>query len=169
MNPMLLRNFLVLGLCILVAGCKQEGSDGANSAEPTDAPKEAVTYTPIQVDSSQLITLQPGLQVYVAKLGTGKKPQIGEEVIVHYHGYLPDGKVFDSSYLRESPINVRGIGTGQVIKGWDIAIPTLPVGSKAVLIIAPELGYGDRASGPIPPNSTLVFDVEVLDTHPLNP
>lgn len=86
----------------------------------------------------------------------------GSTVSVHYTGYLLDGTVFDSSVSRGEPIAFP-IGEGRVIKGWDEGIAYLKVGEKARLIIDPELGYGSRAMGPIPANSTLVFDVELVD------
>lgn len=154
----------LVGLLLLASACQPKPTDQSPSAGP--AAQATPGYTPIQIDSAQLKTLVPGLQVFVAKQGTGQLAKVGDEVIVHYHGRLTNGQVFDSSFLRGAPYNVQGIGTGQVIQGWDKAIPTLPVGTRAVLVIAPELGYGSQGSGPIPPNSTLVFDVEILGVNP---
>lgn len=99
--------------------------------------------------------------MYVRRQGTGNLPQAGQRVVVHYHGLLPDGRKFDSSYERGQPFDFV-LGQGQVIKGWDEGIAKLPVGSQAVLIVPPDLGYGDRDMGVIPPGSTLIFYVEVL-------
>ena len=85
-----------------------------------------------------------------------------QNVSVHYSGYLLDGTKFDSSHDRGEPITFP-IGQGRVIKGWDEGISLLKVGGKAKLIIPPDLGYGDRAIGPIPPGSILIFDVELVD------
>lgn len=82
-------------------------------------------------------------------------------MVVHYHGLLTNGQKFDSSYDRGQPFDFV-LGQGQVIKGWDEGIALLPVGSQAVLIVPPHLGYGDSDMGTIPPNSTLIFYVEVL-------
>jgi FKBP-type peptidyl-prolyl cis-trans isomerase len=87
----------------------------------------------------------------------------GKTVRVHYSGKLTNGKVFDSSYTRGEPIEFV-LGRGQVIKGWDEGIALMKVGGKATLTIPPELGYGQRgAGGVIPPNATLIFDVELVN------
>ena len=106
---------------------------------------------------------ESGLKYIMIKKGDGPKPKLGQTVSVHYAGYLTNGQKFDSSYDRNQPIEFP-IGTGRVIKGWDEGIMLLNVGSKAKLIIPPDLGYGARgAGGVIPPNATLIFDVELLE------
>ena len=105
--------------------------------------------------------LWAGLGIYVVEKGAGDLPEIGRNVSVNYHGMLTNGNVFDSSFDRGQPFNFH-LGTGRVIQGWDEGIAKLPIGSKAVLIIPANLGYGERAMPNIPANSTLVFDVEVL-------
>ena len=106
---------------------------------------------------------ESGLKYIITKEGKGPKPKIGQTVSVHYAGYLTNGQKFDSSYDRNQPIEFP-IGTGRVIKGWDEGIMLLNVGAKAKLIIPPDLGYGARgAGGVIPPNATLIFDVELLE------
>ena len=108
-------------------------------------------------------TTPSGLTIITEKEGSGPKPQSGQTVSVHYAGYLTSGKKFDSSFDRNEPIQFP-IGTGRVIKGWDEGIMLLNVGTRAKLIIPPELAYGARgAGGVIPPNATLIFDVELLD------
>ena len=93
----------------------------------------------------------------------GAKPQPGTKVSVHYTGSLTDGTVFDSSVSRGQPIEFT-LGVGQVIKGWDQGIAQLCKGQKAKLTIPPELGYGAQgAGGVIPPNATLIFEVELVD------
>jgi len=103
-----------------------------------------------------------GLVVKDEVVGTGPSPKPGQSVTVHYTGTLTDGTKFDSSRDGGQPFTFK-IGTGQVIKGWDEGVMTMKVGGKRRLTIPPELGYGARAAGKIPPNSTLVFDVELLD------
>ena len=108
-------------------------------------------------------TTPSGLTIITEKEGSGPRPQSGQTVSVHYAGYLTSGKKFDSSFDRGEPIQFP-IGTGRVIKGWDEGIMLLNVGTRAKLIIPPELAYGARgAGGVIPPNATLIFDVELLE------
>ncbi len=107
-------------------------------------------------------TDESGLKILIEKEGNGRKPKAGEWVQVHYTGYLPDGTKFDSSYDRGQPI-VFQVGKGQVIAGWDKGIMQLKEGSKAYLFIPPYLGYGERGAGNvIPPNSDLIFEVELV-------
>jgi peptidylprolyl isomerase len=98
------------------------------------------------------------------KEGSGNTPQIGDNVSVHYAGFLLDGTKFDASYDRGEPITFP-LGQGRVIKGWDEGIALLKIGSKAKFIIPPHLGYGERAMGPIPANSSLIFEVELVDIN----
>jgi FKBP-type peptidyl-prolyl cis-trans isomerase len=104
-----------------------------------------------------------GLQIEKLAEGTGATPKTGDRVTVHYTGWLTDGRKFDSSVDRGQPF-VFTIGRGQVIGGWDQGVATMKVGDKVRLTIPPELGYGARgAGGVIPPNATLIFEVELLD------
>jgi len=103
-----------------------------------------------------------GLEYTEVEAGTGAQAAAGKTVSVHYPGKFQDGKVFDSSIPRGEALTFK-LGVGQVIKGWDEGIALMKVGGKAQLTIPPELGYGARgASGVIPPNATLVFDVELV-------
>ncbi len=125
------------------------------------APKP-IAFSPPKIDESKLITTPSGLKYQIFEMGKGPKVNPGENVKVHYHGMLDDGKVFDSSYRRGEPIQFP-LGVGRVIKGWDEGIALMPKGSKGVLIVPAELGYGSRDMGTIPPNSTLTFFVEVVE------
>lgn len=111
---------------------------------------------------AEFVTTASGLKYAVTSPGTGPVPMAGQVVVVHYTGTLPDGTVFDSSRLRNTPYAFT-LGRKQVIKGWDEGFALLHVGDKATLIVPPELAYGDKQRGPIPANSTLRFDVEVLE------
>jgi len=93
--------------------------------------------------------------------GSGATAATGDEATVHYIGTLEDGTRFDSSYERGVPFTFR-IGAGQVIAGWDQGVPGMKVGGRRRLTIPPSLGYGSRAVGPIPPSSTLIFEIELL-------
>jgi len=104
-----------------------------------------------------------GLEYIETEAGTGAQAEAGKNVSVHYTGRLQDGTVFDSSVSRGVPITFP-LGAGRVIKGWDEGIALMKVGGKAQLIIPPELGYGaSGAGGVIPPNATLIFDVELVN------
>lgn len=103
-----------------------------------------------------------GLRYQIINKGNGIKAQAGKTVFVHYKGMLPNGKEFDSSYKRNQPIDFK-LGAGMVISGWDEGIELLQIGDKARFVIPPHLGYGSAgAGGVIPPNATLVFDVELV-------
>jgi FKBP-type peptidyl-prolyl cis-trans isomerase FkpA len=103
-----------------------------------------------------------GMEFIDIQVGTGDEAQSGKQVTVHYTGWLTDGKKFDSSRDRRDPFQFA-LGRGQVIKGWDEGVQGMRVGGQRRLIIPPSLGYGQRgAPGAIPPNATLIFDVELL-------
>jgi peptidylprolyl isomerase len=113
-------------------------------------------------EAGKAVTTASGLQVELLQEGTGPLPKPGQTVTVHYVGTLQDGKKFDSSRDRGQPFSFT-LGKGQVIRGWDEGIAMLKVGSRAKLTIPPQLGYGARgAGGVIPPNATLIFDVELI-------
>jgi FKBP-type peptidyl-prolyl cis-trans isomerase len=106
--------------------------------------------------------MSSGLQIEDLQVGTGAEAKAGQRVEVHYTGWLTDGKKFDSSVDRKKPFSFQ-LGAGQVIKGWDQGVAGMKVGGKRKLTIPPDLGYGARgAAGVIPPNATLVFEVELL-------
>jgi FKBP-type peptidyl-prolyl cis-trans isomerase FklB len=107
-----------------------------------------------------VITTDSGLQYRIIEESSGARPGPTDKVLVHYRGRLVDGTEFDSSYKRNRPASFR---VNQVIKGWTEALKLMPRGSKWQLVIPPELGYGERGAGnTIPPNSTLIFDVELI-------
>jgi len=104
-----------------------------------------------------------GLRYQIIQNGNGDKAEKGKQISVHYKGQLADGTVFDSSYQRKQPIDFT-VGIGQVIKGWDEGLQLLQVGDKARLVIPSHLAYGSQgAGGVIPPDATLIFDIELMD------
>lgn len=127
----------------------------------------AVTAVTPAAAAGDETTTASGLKIIDTVVGTGASPATGQTCVMHYTGWLyQDGKKgakFDSSVDRGQPFEFA-IGTGQVIGGWDEGVATMKVGGKRTLIIPPELGYGARGAGRvIPPNATLIFDVELLE------
>ena len=116
-------------------------------------------------NSTAAITTPSGLTYLITKKGMGRQPKNGETVVLHYTGMLTNGVKFDSSRDRNEPF-VFPLGTGRVIAGWDQGVAGMKVGGQRTLIIPANLGYGARgAGGVIPPNATLVFDVELLGVN----
>jgi FKBP-type peptidyl-prolyl cis-trans isomerase len=145
MNSRCVIVFVLFGLLAPVFGWAQVGNS-----------------SPTKVEGKGKST-SSGLQYWDLKEGTGATATTGKTVSVHYTGWLAkDGKKFDSSVDRGQPFMFQ-LGAGQVIKGWDQGVAGMKVGGKRQLRIPPELGYGNRgAGGVIPPNATLIFDVELL-------
>lgn len=133
-----------------IAAAKKEALAKIDSIDPAAPP-------PITVDEAK----NQGLVIESDGGGKGVGAQVGKSVSVNYTGKLKDGTVFDSSITRGVPFTFI-LGRGQVIKGWDAGLQGMKVGEKRKLTIPPGLAYGDRATGKIPPNSTLMFDVEMI-------
>ncbi len=157
---------MVVLLFIFLWGCGEKQSDTAQETaapppqnQPAPKPK---TNGPHQFSADAYEVSPSGLQYVIFEKTDGPKPQPGDVVVVHYTGWLTDGTKFDSSYDRNEPFSFV-LGARQVIPGWDEGIALLRKGEKAQLVIPPDLAYGNRAIGPIPPNSTLIFEVELLD------
>lgn len=124
--------------------------------------KDPVVAEMWDVDKSKIQTSESGLKYVIIEEGEGNNAMDGNVVTVHYSGFLEDGTKFDSSVERDEPFSFV-VGNKQVIAGWDEGIRLLKKGGKARFVIPPSLGYGDITAGKIPPNSTLIFDVELID------
>lgn len=165
-----IRLFVLAAVAFASVSCGGDNQSTSNSEEMTDIPAEqteavADTTQPESnaVLSGDTLSTSSGLQYIILKNGNGDFPKPGQTVSVHYTGTLTNGSKFDSSVDRGQPISFT-LGKGEVIRGWDEGIGMLDKGAKARLIIPHELGYGERGMPPvIPPSSTLIFDVELVD------
>ena len=148
---LVLTLFAVLGVAF---GCGNSNKSNTSSAPSTSSPMKV---------NGQPTTTPSGLQYWDIVVGTGATAAPGSTVKVHYSGFLTTGQKFDSSRDRGEPFSFP-LGQGQVIKGWDEGVAGMKVGGQRQLRIPPQLGYGAAgAGGAIPPNATLIFDVELLE------
>lgn len=168
---MLPRLFLVAALpatLLFAAACGGDDDEvpGSPSAtlvtERTPVPSQSQTTGPIRLTNPT--TTPSGLKYEDTLVGTGVSPKTGQRVTVHYTGTFTDGKKFDSSRDRGQPFTFV-IGQGQVIKGWDEGVATMKVGGKRNLQIPAALAYGTRGQGTIPPNTELLFEVELISVQ----
>lgn len=148
---------LLLIVSLIAMGCGKKAEQAADrQTTETSAAEEAPAET------GQMVVTASGLNYQDLVVGTGKVAEAGQTVAVHYTGWLTDGTKFDSSIDRGKPFEFP-LGAGRVIAGWDEGVAGMKEGGKRVLIIPPELGYGDRDLGVIPSNSVLKFEVELLE------
>jgi FKBP-type peptidyl-prolyl cis-trans isomerase FkpA len=161
----------VLGLVVLGTACSQSEAPKQDQAAPQSTPAATTAAAPqSSVAATAAAPTTQGAAVTELKIedktvGTGAEAVAGKSVSVHYTGWLTDGTKFDSSKDRGTPFQFQ-LGGGQVIKGWDQGVAGMKVGGVRKLTIPPDLGYGARgAGGVIPPNATLVFEVELLGVN----
>ncbi|MBE9007879.1 FKBP-type peptidyl-prolyl cis-trans isomerase [Fortiea sp. LEGE XX443] len=166
--------FMLVCVVVLVLGQLGGKQDTAIAANLTQLQSAPITVTENNTliasnamseakSEANVVTTPSGLKYVEIEEGTGATPESGQTVVVHYTGTLENGTKFDSSRDRNRPFSFT-IGIGQVIKGWDEGLSTMKVGGRRQLIIPADLGYGSRgAGGVIPPNATLLFDVELLE------
>lgn len=151
---------LLLTAGIMIPACAQKETKPMTSEQKPAAEQKSTAGA-----SEQYIKTSSGLSYLELTPGTGASPTAGKQVKVHYTGTLENGTKFDSSVDRNEPF-VFTIGVGQVIPGWDEGVMSMKVGGKRKLVIPPQLGYGaSGAGGVIPPNATLIFEVELLDVQ----
>src|SRR5262245_30568129 len=169
---------VLLAFIVAIGGCQQsstsEGTSSTTTTKTTESTPQAAApsasespaTTPATTPSAgQEVTMPNGLKYQDLKVGDGALAESGKEVVVHYTGWLTDNTKFDSSVDRGQPCKFQ-LGAGQVIRGWDEGVKGMRVGGKRKLTIPPDLGYGaNGAGGVIPPNATLIFDVELLEVH----
>ncbi|HUI93613.1 MAG TPA: FKBP-type peptidyl-prolyl cis-trans isomerase [Chitinivibrionales bacterium] len=152
----------------LAAGCgtakKQEAKPVSQpeAAPAAQAQPAAQPAREASAKASDTATTASGLKYVVLKKGAGSTPKVGQTVMAYYTGKFLDGKVFDRTVAPSEPFKFT-VGTNSVIKGWDEAFLGMSKGEKRVLIVPPQLAYGQAGVGPIPPNTTLVFEVELVD------
>ena len=164
-----LNALLVGSLFIVVCACQGETPVSPNLPAAENKAKAKKTVDELIAElkkkhpKAKFETTKSGMKYFVLKDGEGDKCGKGKKIKAHYTGTLLDGKKFDSSRDRGQPFEFT-VGIGQVIKGWDEALSDMKKGEQRILILPPELAYGERgAGGVIPPNATLVFDVELID------
>ncbi len=166
------RNIIAVIACsIFAAGCGQQAGQDADVTETETAEPEAIEEATVTDDQNEdVFEIAPGLTARILHSGDGQVAQAGDNVVVHYTGWLFDdtaannrGTKFDSSVDRGEHFQFP-LGAGRVIKGWDQGVEGMAIGELRELTIAPEMGYGDRGAGNvILPGATLVFEIELFD------
>ena len=142
---------------LVLAACGDDATAPPDPSELTFAPE-------LGIDFSKMTRTASGLYYEDVTVGTGATATAGDDVATLYSGWLPNGTLFDSSTDPNDPLNFR-LGVGQVIRGWDEGLIGMRVGGVRTLVIRPGLAYGNQQVGPIPPNSTLVFRVQLLNVQ----
>jgi len=174
-QPVVIAAVIPLGISICACQSRSDvGTSPVNEVSDSPAPAgesergKLLAQAGDDQPGPKTVKTPSGLQYQDIRAGSGSSPEPGQMVVVHYTGWLTDGKKFDSSLDRNEPFSFT-LGRGQVIRGWDEGVATMKPGGKRRLIIPPNLGYGASGAGDaIPPNATLVFDVELLQTASSN-
>ncbi len=143
----------ILVLAMLAVACAEPPT-----AEPT--PIEDIP-NPREVADDAYVTTESGLKYYDFKEGTGNPVKAGDNVSVHYHGWLASGMFIDSSYLRQEAFTFT-VGAGAVIDGWDEGVVGMRTDGERQLVVPPDLGYGETGRDPVPPNATMIFEITVV-------
>jgi peptidylprolyl isomerase len=143
------------------SGCQDTGGSKDHSA----VADQAIAAGKIPQIPGDTVTTASGLKYLEIRTGTGAAPKTGQTCVMHYSGWLTDGTKFDASRDRGQPFPFP-LGQGRVIRGWDEGVASMKIGGRRILVIPPQLGYGERgAGGVIPPNATLVFEIELLEVR----
>jgi FKBP-type peptidyl-prolyl cis-trans isomerase len=150
-----MRALPILAFLVVLSACRSGG----------DRPSAGGFSAELGIDTAAMTKTPNGLQYQDVKVGQGAEAKRGSTAVVHYTGWLTDGKKFDSSRDRGTPFDFE-VGAGQVIAGWDLGVAGMKVGGQRKLVIPADLGYGAAGAPPvIPPGATLVFDVELLEVR----
>ena len=158
----MIRKACLAVVALVLVGCASGGGGSLDASAPYDP--EQVTFSPdLGVDLSAMERTTTGLYLQDLREGDGFVARRNSLVTLHYVGYLPDGSIFDTSSGGE-PFQFR-LGEREVIRGWNQGIPGMKVGGIRRLVVRPSLGYRSQGRGKIPPNTTLVFDVQLLDVR----
>ncbi|HKJ93511.1 MAG TPA: FKBP-type peptidyl-prolyl cis-trans isomerase [Longimicrobiales bacterium] len=150
-------------LALVLAAC---GGKTASRSTPDWSNPQTIQYADsLHVDLSSMTRTEDGLYYKDIKEGSGEEAEPGDVAVVHYTGYLPNGKVFDANGPSDPPFTFE-MGIGRVIRGWDIGVQGMKVGGERLLVIPPDLAYGSKGAGDaVPPNTTLIFDITLTDVR----
>ncbi len=154
----MLRDLFFSALVVLLCSSCLTPSEEPIPSDPAKIP------VPREVKEESYIDLGEGLKYYDFKVGTGEPVKDGDILSVHYHGWLTDSTLFDSSYPREEPFLFR-LGIGAVIPGWERGIAGMSLDGERQLVVPPDLAYGSQGRGTIPPNATLIFEVILISVN----
>ncbi|MEM7513270.1 MAG: FKBP-type peptidyl-prolyl cis-trans isomerase [Bacteroidota bacterium] len=165
--------FIICLLTTALFACSESGTQEKGAEQSTETPSAPTassatnTTTDLPVpyviaDSSVFEDLGAGIKMYVIERGSGVIPKTGSNVVINYEGRLTDGTVFDGSFDKPG---LMDFNLNQLIPGWQVALTAVETGSKIQVVIPPEMGYGARGQGSIPPNATLIFDIHLVSTY----